>query len=425
MSVIELGMDRNTLSWGEDSKVCLSGNLGFTLPANLEALGEVEKMNFGKCYLVDGFSAETVSLESNLSKIVFKGAHISLARENEESAQLRQTFFVHERKQVVGEINAWLLLDLSGRVSYFFCWEQLKSRNVKPFSLRSGRIQTSGDEAGFSLRRPTGDAKNEENHLVDVNFISPAPGRPATITGDGLPITTLHFDLGHFAPGSALNYFERLWDTSSMQLLDFAMWEQNLQDFVKQVVISFLLIEDSISGVCLELEKQTIYLESANLANEKMNAHQLAKRICSGMHGGNFDRELAGQINKGVLTIADAGSGKSWMTQQVALAICQLFERSDSDFVSDFVPMLLPVQSIFGSVGENVIETASSDIETFLYSFLEAKESIMGVKLRPAMRLSLMQALRARRYGRGGGRRRSFFSNFCTSLSYRFREDLF
>jgi hypothetical protein len=46
-----------------------------------------------------------------------------------------------------------------------------------------------------------------------------------------------------------------------------------------------------------------------------------------------------------------------------------------------------------------VVDAASSDIERFMHSFLKAKESIMGVDLsQDAMRLSLMQAFRARRY---------------------------
>lgn len=256
--------------------------------------------------------------------------------------------------------------------------KELEKRGAQPSSFWSALQSSSGDETYLCLRL--------ESQWVGAFFKSPAPpGRPAELSGTAMPIAALH----------KWNHFERLWDTTSLQLLEIDRWEQTLQVFVKQVASSFYFIEDSISGARLELKKQTIYLESANRANERMDAPQLAKIICSGIDGKRFDRELAGQTNKGLLTIADAGSGKSWMIQQVALAICQLFERNDSDFV----PLLLPVQDIFGSVDAPVVDAASSDIERFMHSFLKAKESIMGVDLsQDAMRLSLMQAFRARRY---------------------------
>ena len=321
-----------------------------------------------------------------------------------------QTFYAHECKK-----GRWQLLDQDGRTETLeqlkergindspvwskfreltlesdigISWsaKELEKRGAQPSSFWNALQSSSGDETYLCVYR--------ESQWVDAAFQAPAPGRPAelvvssrsgTRASTAEPITALH----------KWNHFERLWDTSSGQLLDIDLWEQTLQAFVQQVAdpevdASFHWIEDSISGVRLELEKQTIYLESANATGKRMDAPQLANLICSGANGAQFDRGFAGETNKGFLMIAEAGSGKSWMIQQVTLAICKLFENQKSDFV----PLTITVQSMCQCGMKN----ASSDVEAFLRCLLEAEDSIMGVNLNDAIRLSLAQALRARRY---------------------------
>ena len=326
--------------------------------------------------------AMQTKLAKKLTKVVFKGAHVSLSAKNKNSSK-RQNLYAHGCKQDDEGIDIWQLLGPSGCIEEV-TWEQLEERGAQSSTIWSALQSSSGDEAHLCVRH--------EGKWLPACFKSPAPGKPAELSGATLLAAELH----------TWNHFERLFDTSSAQLLDIGLWEKTLQDIVKKVATSFLFVEDTVSGVRLKLEKQTIYLESANRANKRMDAHDLAKLICSGVGGKCFDREFAGQENKGLLTIADAGSGKSWMIQQVALAICKRFENGD-----DFVPLVIPVQSIFGSMESSVINAASLNIEAFLRSFLEtlleAEGPIMGVDLSHTMYLSFMQAFRARRYGRGVG----------------------
>ena len=123
---------------------------------------------------------------------------------------------------------------------------------------------------------------------------------------------------------------------------------------------------DAISDVDVDLEAQAIYLKTDG--DDHMDAKQLASKL-AGLQ----------QLCRHYLVIARAGSGKSWMIQQLALALCLLYLKKESPFV----PLLIPVQRLVGSLGAKAIrellqEPSEVSLQTIVEKFLKAENAIPG-----------------------------------------------
>ena len=123
---------------------------------------------------------------------------------------------------------------------------------------------------------------------------------------------------------------------------------------------------DAISDVDVDLETQAIYLQTDG--DDKMDAKQLASKLVDPHHPCHH-----------YLVIARAGSGKTWMMQQLTLALCLLYLKKESPFV----PLLIPVQRLVGSLGNKAIreslhEPNEVSLRTIVEKFLNAENAIPG-----------------------------------------------
>ena len=141
--------------------------------------------------------------------------------------------------------------------------------------------------------------------------------------------------------------------------------------------------KDAISDVDVDLEKQSIYLYTDGA--KRINAKELA--------------DLLSEKTRHFLVLAKAGSGKSWMMQQLALALATLFLEKKQDKI----PLLIPVQRLVGVVGQDSIlqalnQPAQEAMEFLVGRFLKARGTIIpGVVLNNDTHSILMDMLGSKR----------------------------
>jgi hypothetical protein len=110
-----------------------------------------------------------------------------------------------------------------------------------------------------------------------------------------------------------------------------------------------LLCKDAITGNVLELEGQTILIQTRSKDGhaKEVNAREMAgqMRSCISAKNVKFDSKSGTWYDKGVLVVARPGSGKTWMMQQIVHFMCG-FYLSDTESAYKFVPVLFSVQRI-------------------------------------------------------------------------------
>jgi hypothetical protein len=161
-----------------------------------------------------------------------------------------------------------------------------------------------------------------------------------------------------------------------------------LMQIARNAIDSLRFAEDAISLAKIDLEKQAIHLQTTNSHGfSRINAEQLAEEII-----GETDN------NRSFFIKAEAGSGKTWMMQQLALALCKRFVEGRSQCL----PFIIPVQSLVGGLTQETVEDIAKDAiekapERMVNRFLQTGNSILGLKSDEATRASLSKACQDRR----------------------------
>ena len=145
--------------------------------------------------------------------------------------------------------------------------------------------------------------------------------------------------------------------------------------------------EDAISQVSVDLKEQSIYLKTIGANKEtKMDAQELSANL------------LDTKSNRAYLVIAEAGSGKSWTVQQIALAMCTQFLEG----ATARLPITIAVQRLVGAVGVDklgeALQRGDNEAAEFVFGeYIKLGDAIPGVVLDDFGREALMGALRMRR----------------------------
>ena len=106
------------------------------------------------------------------------------------------------------------------------------------------------------------------------------------------------------------NHFEKL--------VDLSVWEQTLEKIAQSFESKYCKVTDTISGLELALEKQTIYLNMTDAYGniEPLDARAMARNVCKDEDGDlSLDRRAGRYFCRGYLIIAEPGAGKTWMMQ--------------------------------------------------------------------------------------------------------------